>query len=232
MAGIIRMVKYRPLPRHNSIHARLHFSTIYCSTIQPVNSDLLFSHYRPFNMAATSTATITANGQWMTILDHKDTSEAISNGIWYEILQRHFSFPNFIIAPEERNKKGRRPDLTVVALIRVGGVLKSLQPIFTFEGKEPGQGGDIEASMKQAAGYLLPLKHYHDVRFGMVARGSTFVVIAYNGTGTADAVVQWIRGDANASLHEITKGWKLQSLTIPDNVTKLDGFLADLATKF
>jgi predicted type IV restriction endonuclease len=177
-------------------------------------------------------ATIAADPEWMLTFDHDTTSEAVSNGIWYDILQRYFSFPNFIIAPEQRNSKGSRPDLTVFALIRKGGALDSSEPIFTFEGKEPGQLGQMEASIKQAAGYLLPLSHARGVRFGIVASGSTFAVIAYNGSGTAGSVFQWTRADANASKYNIPKTWTLQSLTVADNVTTLDGFLADLATKF
>ncbi|KAI6773061.1 hypothetical protein HG530_004019 [Fusarium avenaceum] len=168
----------------------------------------------------------------MLILDHNTTSEAVSNSIWYEILQRHFSFPNFIIAPEQRDSKGSRPDLTVFALIRNGGALDSWQPIFTFEGKKPGQVGEMEASIGQASKYLLPLAHDHGVRFGMVASGSKFAVMAYNGSGTVASVGQWTRADANASYNQIETTWTLQSLTNAGHVAKLDGFLADLATKF
>ncbi|KAM0212471.1 hypothetical protein ACHAQD_009772 [Fusarium lateritium] len=82
------------------------------------------------------------NEAWAYVMEHvaktKDTStsEAVCNGIWYEILRRHFSHPNFIIAPEQRQTTGGRPDLTIF-YVDERKDLSHWEPIFTFEGKAP-----------------------------------------------------------------------------------------------
>ncbi|KAF5649646.1 hypothetical protein F52700_542 [Fusarium sp. NRRL 52700] len=116
------------------------------------------------------------------------TSEAVSNGIWYEILRRNFRFPKFIIAPEQRQTTGKRPDFTIFF---VDNTNKEWHPVFTFEGKAPyhiNVGSKIEKGKAQAAGYVPSLSWSNDeeinkgkkITYGMFACGKSFMILAYD----------------------------------------------------
>ncbi|KAF5963923.1 hypothetical protein FBULB1_13083 [Fusarium bulbicola] len=116
------------------------------------------------------------------------TSEAVSNGIWNEILRRNFPYPKFIIAPEQRQTTGIRPDFTIFF---VDQKEREWHPVFTFEGKAPYhivKESIIEKGIEQAAGYVPSLswsnngqaKNKRKITYGMFACGKSFVILQYN----------------------------------------------------
>ncbi|SCV50226.1 uncharacterized protein FFB14_11338 [Fusarium fujikuroi] len=119
---------------------------------------------------------------------HASTSEAVCNGIWNEILRRNFSYPKFIIAPEQRQTTGKRPDFTIFF---VDKVKCEWHPVFTFEGKAPYHVDKkviIENGITQAAGYIPSLswsKHEEvsnqkKITYGMFACGKRFTILQYD----------------------------------------------------
>ncbi|KAF5660326.1 hypothetical protein FCIRC_12174 [Fusarium circinatum] len=115
------------------------------------------------------------------------TSEAVCNGIWKEILRRHFPHPKFIIAPEQRQTTGKRPDLTIFHV----DDSCDWEPIFTFEGKAPyyiDKDSIINDGINQAAGYLKSLAWSEDkwvnekkkMTYGMLACGKSFMILQYD----------------------------------------------------
>ncbi|KAF5716169.1 hypothetical protein FMUND_6512 [Fusarium mundagurra] len=134
------------------------------------------------------------NDTWNLAINYVDkkndtsTSEAVCNGIWNEILRRNFPYPKFIIAPEQRQTSGKRPDLTVFF---VDTVNSEWHPVFTFEGKAPHHIDKIsktEDGIAQAAGYVPSLswsnhKEFHDkqkITYGMLACGKSFTILQYD----------------------------------------------------
>ncbi|KAF5968856.1 hypothetical protein FCOIX_11199 [Fusarium coicis] len=114
------------------------------------------------------------------------TSEAVCNGIWNEILQRNFPYPKFIIAPEQRQTTGIRPDLTIFF---VDKTKKEWHPVFTFEGKAPYHEADmVEKGKDQATKYIVSLSWSADKwvnekkkeTHGMLACGKSFMILHYN----------------------------------------------------
>ncbi|KAF5643004.1 uncharacterized protein FTJAE_3364 [Fusarium tjaetaba] len=116
------------------------------------------------------------------------TSEAVSNGVWNEILRRNFPFPKFIIAPEQRQTTRKRPDLTIFF---VDKTKKEWHPVFTFEGKAPyhiSKDSTIQGGIAQAAGYVPSLswsnheeKHKNEKStHGMFACGKSFMILKYD----------------------------------------------------
>ncbi|KAF5529489.1 hypothetical protein FMEXI_14126 [Fusarium mexicanum] len=116
------------------------------------------------------------------------TSEAVCNGIWNEILRRNFPYPKFIIAPEQRQNTGKRPDFTIFFVDKTN---EEWHPIFTFEGKAPYHGDKkhiIGKGIDQAAGYVPSLawsKHrefYENKKltYGMFACGKSFLILQWN----------------------------------------------------
>ncbi|KAF5586994.1 uncharacterized protein FSUBG_11924 [Fusarium subglutinans] len=130
------------------------------------------------------------NGTWKFAInylseidDGSSTSEAVCNGIWTEILRRHFPYPDFIIAPEQRQTTGVRPDLTIFAVFGKEK-LAEWEPIFTFEGKAPKYEKSMVADGKaQAANYLPDLawsKERKNMKYGMLACGKSFMILKYD----------------------------------------------------
>jgi hypothetical protein len=116
------------------------------------------------------------------------TSEAVSNGIWNEILRRNFPYPRFIIAPEQRQTTGIRPDLTIFFVDETN---QEWHPVFTFEGKAPYHEltkSVMENGTIQAAGYVPGLswsKHEEvmnkkKITYGMFACGKSFKILHYD----------------------------------------------------
>ncbi|KLP01904.1 uncharacterized protein FFB20_07100 [Fusarium fujikuroi] len=116
------------------------------------------------------------------------TSEAVCNGIWNEILRRNFPYPKFIIAPEQRQTTGIRPDFTIFF---VDKDKSEWHPVFTFEGKAPYHGDNkriIKEGKEQAAGYVPSLswsKHEeisndNKITCGMFACGKRFMILQYD----------------------------------------------------
>ncbi|KAH7020737.1 uncharacterized protein B0I36DRAFT_252002, partial [Microdochium trichocladiopsis] len=107
------------------------------------------------------------------------TSEAVCNGVWNEILQRHFLYPRFIIAPEQRQATGGRPNLTIFTMDRNADQESTgWHPIFTFKGKAPRHQRRMLAMAKnQAAGYLQSLSWPISQP---LACGESFAVITLN----------------------------------------------------
>ncbi|RBR11721.1 hypothetical protein FVER53590_13035 [Fusarium verticillioides] len=131
---------------------------------------------------------------WNLAIDYIDknkttsTSEAVSNGVWTEILRRNFPFPKFIIAPEQRQTTRKRPDLTIFF---VDNVNSEWHPVFTFEGKAPyhiDKNSKIQDGIAQAAGYVPSLswsnhqeKHKDEkATHGMFACGKSFMILKYD----------------------------------------------------
>ena len=175
-------------------------------------------------------AVITANANWMTVLAHHTTSEAVSNGVWYEVLRTHFPYPKFIIAPEQRNQAGTRPDLTVFEI----DANVNWRPIFTFEGKAPNHAGmlEMDKAIGQAKNYLVGLKSANQANgrtFGMVACGKSLALMVYNG-GSGASVTQWTRGDVNLGAYNPPNGWGIWN--IETKAQDIDGFLAAFAAMF
>lgn len=175
---------------------------------------------------------IIANNIWLAILGHCTTSEAVSNGIWYEILRRYFPFPRFIIAPEQHNQAGARPDLTVFFI----DAQQNWGPIFTFEGKAPNQAptpqgaaAQFYQAIQQAGNYLPGLNYANALngrRFGMVAAGKSLVFIVHNG----GQPTQWNQGNVNINTYNPPAGWNVWD--IQHNQAAIDGFLTTFANSF
>ena len=167
-------------------------------------------------------AYISGDQNWMTILANNETSEAVSNGMWYEVLRRHFPFPRFIIAPEQNNLAGDRPDLTVFAIDATG----QRKSVFTFEGKAPKTTTtQMLPAFGQASRYLTRLSAVNGAggrTFGMFAAGKSVVLMVYNGGG-AGQVKQWIRGDVNTAYYNWQDGWIVWNIEVHAQI--IDNFL-------
>ncbi|KAH8175188.1 hypothetical protein LIA77_03606 [Sarocladium implicatum] len=148
------------------------------------------------------------------------TSEAVSNGIWNEVLRRLFPFPKFIIAPEQRQTTGKRPDLTIFF---VDQAKKEWHPVFTLEGKAPyhiNTDLKVENGIAQAAGYVPGLSWSNDEEYytkqkftyGMFACGKKFRILEYD--VDKDKIKQ------------------LMASSLDDNATEFDDFCHNLAASF
>ncbi|EKJ79129.1 hypothetical protein HYE68_008752 [Fusarium pseudograminearum] len=135
------------------------------------------------------TDAVTKDQSWAFVIEHiaekkdESTSEAVCNGIWTEILRRHFSYPDFIIAPEQRQTTGKRPDLTIFYVDKKRD-LSSWHPIFTFEGKAPyHEEYMVNKGLEQASGYLKTLSwsnRREKMTYGMLACGKSFMILKYD----------------------------------------------------
>ena len=107
--------------------------------------------------------------------------ESAVNGIWYEILRHYFPFPQFIIAPETYNKKGRRIDLCVLQNTNNGP-----RPVFSYEGKHGGTPTEFWLDLHQAGQYLPTMTRMHNGRhYGMLAAGQHAIILEYAQGGQA-----------------------------------------------
>ncbi|SCO25574.1 uncharacterized protein FFM5_14169 [Fusarium fujikuroi] len=132
---------------------------------------------------------------WKFAIDYIDkkkaasTSEAVSNGIWNEILRRNFPYPKFIIAPEQRQTPtAKRPDFTIFFVDKKE---REWHPVFTFEGKASyyiNTTSRIEKGEAQAAGYVPGLSWSNQeeidkqrkITYGMFACGKSFTILQYD----------------------------------------------------
>lgn len=177
-----------------------------------------------------TTVGVSTNNNMMFLLNHQTTSEAVSNGVWSSILQNFFPAPKFVIAPEQNNGAGGRPDLTVY-YVSNNVPNTHWEPVFTLEGKRPGA-NLREADIDQAGNYLAPLSHSNQLngrRFGMLVAGRQVVLMVNNG-GVVNQTIQWTRGDANINRFVAPRNFNIW--TIQNEANFVDGFLADFASKF
>ena len=110
-----------------------------------------------------------------------EAEESIVNGIWYEILRRHFPFPQFIIAPETYNQHGRRIDLCVLENTNDGP-----REVFSYEGKHGGTPTQFWTHLQQAGQYLRHMTRMSNGRrYGMLAAGQDAIILEYAQGGQA-----------------------------------------------
>lgn len=178
----------------------------------------------------TTAVAVSASNRMMFLLNHATTTEAVSNGVWSSILQRFFPQPRFVIAPEQNNGVGGRPDLTVFYVYN-NPPNTSWEPVFTLEGKTPNANLNF-ADVRQAGNYLAPLSYPNQLngrRFGMLVAGQQVVLMVNNG-GVVNQTTQWTRGDANVNGYVPPNRFNIW--TIRNQANLVDGFLADFASKF
>ncbi|KAK1622624.1 hypothetical protein BDP81DRAFT_441045 [Colletotrichum phormii] len=173
-------------------------------------------------------AAIGANAGMMTVLTSNITSEAVSNGVWLEVLQHHFPPNRFTIAPEQNNQAGRA-DLTVFFMYNDNNGNLCWDPIFTLEGKTPGV-HITQAHIIQASGYVRTLSSANLLngrKFGMLVAGQEVVLLVNNGGVQS---TQWDRADTN--INQYNPGTPFNVWGIQGQGNMVDGFLADFAQKF
>jgi hypothetical protein len=175
-----------------------------------------------------SAAALGANAAMMTVLTSPTTSEAVSNGVWLQVLQYHFPPDRFIIAPEQNNQAGRA-DLAVFFMHNDNTGQLCWEPIFTLEGKTPGA-NISQANLDQASGYVRTLSSANSLngrKFGMLVAGQAVVLLINNGGWDS---TQWDRGDAD--IYQYNPPANVNVWGIRGQGNMVDGFLADFAQRF
>ena len=133
----------------------------------------------PINATQFVLAQNIGGNSYYALLDQAE--ESVVNGIWYEILRRHFPFPQFIIAPETYNQQGRRIDLCVLQNTNNG-----LRPVFSYEGKHDGTPNQFWTDLPQAGQYMRHMTRMHNGRrYGMLAAGQDAIILEYAPGGQA-----------------------------------------------
>ncbi|KXH31267.1 hypothetical protein CSAL01_02864 [Colletotrichum salicis] len=178
----------------------------------------------------TTAAAIGANARMMTVLTNNATSEAVSNGVWLQVLQNSFPSERFIIAPEQNNQAGRA-DLTVFFMFNDNNGNLCWEPISTLEGKTPGAAiaqGDID----QASGYVSTLSSANSLsgrKFGMLVAGQAVVLLVNDG---GPHLTQWDRPDTDIDQYDMDPPTQFNVWGIQFQGIMVDGFLADFAQQF
>ncbi|KAK1671723.1 hypothetical protein BDP55DRAFT_675245 [Colletotrichum godetiae] len=174
-------------------------------------------------------AVIGTDARMMTALTSNTISEAVSNGVWLQVLQNYFLPDKFIIAPEQNNQTGRA-DLMVFVMHNDKNDNLCWDPIFTLEGKTPGD-SIKQTYIDQASGYISSLASHHSFKgrkFGMLVAGQEVVLLVNNG---GDKSTQWNWEDANTDEYKYNPGL-VNVWGIGEQGYKVESFLADFAQKF
>ena len=158
--------------------------------------------------------------------------ESVSNAIWCEILRRYFTFPRFVVAPEYRPlaPNGPRVDLVVLTAAPDNNNPQNI-PLnigagryFCFEGKSGGlTDNQFLAMVPQIAGYTTTMVAMpNGRRYGLIAAGEKFMVVAYNG-GNTYYQIRW--DNNNNTLTESPLPQAVWNLTNPNHVADLNSIL-------
>lgn len=184
-----------------------------------------------------NTITRTGNNNYGQLLNQNDgtiVTEAVSNGLWYEILRRHFPFPRCIIAPELRANDGSRTDLGVLAPQNASDMNIRNSRYFCLEGK---RGGLTDTQFRncyaQICDYIGDCVTMQQHKWGILTSGASFMVLAYNGAGFGqvrwDATAGHIRvNNINHNLTINPQQYPILNLTNPLHAAELDLILREI----
>ena len=180
-------------------------------------------------------------GQYLQAATASQITEAVSNGIWGEILRGYFRFGDYFIVPENHSATGStRPDLIAYRYHPTATAMDGLKAgqdnvCFCVEGKgKTGATGFCSTdNYNQIKGYISGSRRSsdHHRKFGMLVAGDMFLVLATESNGSNLQYVSW----ANNDLRLVSTQNTLQAsavMYLSQHAGQLDSILRKIATLY